>query len=192
MTRALALSAPFLGFWPHPRTPQTYRAGIRGTVQDSGGPGTTVTIADESTAYHSNETDRDEIYVRTFPDGNRRWPISTSGGAYRQRNPRGGEILYGRQRGHGRPSASRLGSPYRVGASGSREDEPGVPHRVCRRALRRTTPGPRECGIGRAGYGAQPRPRLVRGAPPAVPVNPASGRLFAGEEPTPLEHDLRA
>jgi hypothetical protein len=54
MTRLLALTALVLGAWVPLLSGQTYRAGLRGVVQDSGGgvlPGATVTISDDSTGF---------------------------------------------------------------------------------------------------------------------------------------------
>jgi len=46
-------------------------------------------------AYESNESGIIEVYVRSFPDGGRPWPISRGSGAIPIWSPSGGEILYG-------------------------------------------------------------------------------------------------
>ncbi len=45
-------------------------------------------------AYMSNESGPFEIYVRPFPDGDRRWTISTNGGAVPRWSRRGDELFY--------------------------------------------------------------------------------------------------
>jgi Tol biopolymer transport system component len=45
-------------------------------------------------AYDSDETGRQEIYVRTFPDSGRRWTVSTDGGHSPAWRRDGGEIYY--------------------------------------------------------------------------------------------------
>jgi Tol biopolymer transport system component len=45
-------------------------------------------------AYHSDETGRPEVYVRTVPDSGRRWRISTDGGRTPAWRRDGGEIYY--------------------------------------------------------------------------------------------------
>jgi len=45
-------------------------------------------------AYQSNETGRDEIYVRSFPDPSRWLQVSTTGGTHPRWNPIRGELLY--------------------------------------------------------------------------------------------------
>jgi eukaryotic-like serine/threonine-protein kinase len=45
-------------------------------------------------AYHSNESGRYEIYVQPWPDGGRRWQVSTDGGALPRWSPRGDEVFF--------------------------------------------------------------------------------------------------
>ena len=45
-------------------------------------------------AYYSNESGRDEVYVRSFPSLNGKWQISVGGGAEPVWAPDGGEIFY--------------------------------------------------------------------------------------------------
>jgi serine/threonine-protein kinase len=45
-------------------------------------------------AYHSNESGRDEIYVRRFPDGERLQQISNSGGMFPRWRQDGRELFY--------------------------------------------------------------------------------------------------
>ena len=45
-------------------------------------------------AYESNETGRREIYLRTFPDAGRKWPVSTDGGTLPRWSRDGKEIFY--------------------------------------------------------------------------------------------------
>ena len=45
-------------------------------------------------AYQSDETGREEVWVITFPDGDRRWPVSTGGGVHPRWNPQGNELFY--------------------------------------------------------------------------------------------------
>jgi Tol biopolymer transport system component len=45
-------------------------------------------------AYHSNETGRDEVYVRPFPGPGGRWQVSTEGGTYPAWSPSKPELMY--------------------------------------------------------------------------------------------------
>jgi hypothetical protein len=45
-------------------------------------------------AYTSNETGREEVYVRDFPSGTRRWQISTNGGLLPLWRSDGRELFY--------------------------------------------------------------------------------------------------
>jgi serine/threonine protein kinase len=45
-------------------------------------------------AYRSNESGREEIYVRPFPTGSGRWQVSTNGGTYPRWNAKGTELFY--------------------------------------------------------------------------------------------------
>lgn len=45
-------------------------------------------------AYGSDESGREEIYVRPFPRGEGRWQVSVNGGAYPKWNPRGNELFF--------------------------------------------------------------------------------------------------
>jgi Tol biopolymer transport system component len=45
-------------------------------------------------AYHSNETGRDEIYVRPFPSGSGKSQVSTDGGAFARWAATGRELFY--------------------------------------------------------------------------------------------------
>ena len=45
-------------------------------------------------AYDSNESGRFEVYVRAFPEGVRKWAVSTEGGFYPMWSPSGREIFY--------------------------------------------------------------------------------------------------
>jgi hypothetical protein len=70
MKRALVLTALVLGFRPPFLTPQTFRAGLRGVVQDAGGgvlPGATVTLADESTGF-TRVSVANEVGQYAFPE----------------------------------------------------------------------------------------------------------------------------
>jgi dipeptidyl aminopeptidase/acylaminoacyl peptidase len=45
--------------------------------------------------YQANESGRNEVYVRSFPEGGRPWPISREGGSVPIWSPSGTEIIYG-------------------------------------------------------------------------------------------------
>ena len=45
-------------------------------------------------AYHSNESGRDEVYVRPFPPGDGKWPVSSGGGQWPTWSRAKGELLY--------------------------------------------------------------------------------------------------
>jgi len=45
-------------------------------------------------SYTSNETGRQEIYVRSFPSGDGKWQISASGGVFSRWRPDGSELFY--------------------------------------------------------------------------------------------------
>ena len=45
-------------------------------------------------AYHSNESGRVEVYVQPWPEGGRRWQVSTDGGAWPRWSPRGDELFF--------------------------------------------------------------------------------------------------
>jgi len=45
-------------------------------------------------AYRSNESGRDEIYVKPFPGPGGKWQVSTDGGSEAVWNPNGKEIFY--------------------------------------------------------------------------------------------------
>ncbi|MBI1872997.1 MAG: hypothetical protein HYS05_03795 [Acidobacteria bacterium] len=45
-------------------------------------------------AYHSDETGRDEVYIRPFPEARGKTQISTGGGQYPQWRPDGQELFY--------------------------------------------------------------------------------------------------
>jgi Tol biopolymer transport system component len=45
-------------------------------------------------AYLSDESGRDEVYVRPFPSGERKWPISTRGAGQIRWSPRSNELFY--------------------------------------------------------------------------------------------------
>jgi Tol biopolymer transport system component len=45
-------------------------------------------------SYHSNETGRAEVYVRPFPTGTSKWPVSTGGGAFARWRGDGRELFY--------------------------------------------------------------------------------------------------
>jgi Tol biopolymer transport system component len=45
-------------------------------------------------AYTSNESGRDEVYVRPFPDAGGKWQVSTSGGSQPRWRPDGKELFY--------------------------------------------------------------------------------------------------
>jgi len=45
-------------------------------------------------AYQSDESGRNEVYVRSFSRGEGRWQVSVNGGTNPKWNPRGGEIFY--------------------------------------------------------------------------------------------------
>lgn len=44
--------------------------------------------------YRSNETGREEIYVRPFPSGDGKWQVSVNGGTYSRWRPDGRELFY--------------------------------------------------------------------------------------------------
>jgi serine/threonine-protein kinase len=46
-------------------------------------------------AYQSDESGRGEAYVRTFPNGDRKWQISSAGGGYPVWSPTGHSLFYG-------------------------------------------------------------------------------------------------
>ena len=68
-------------------------------------------------AYSSDETGRREIYVRSFPDGVRKWRVSSAGGTVAQWAKGGREILYQN------PNSDLLAVPVTPGA----EFRPGKP-----------------------------------------------------------------
>jgi Tol biopolymer transport system component len=70
-------------------------------------------------AYMSNETGRDEIYVRPFPAGERKWPISTDGGRQVRWRRDGRELFYTRD-------GELFGVPVQPGP----EFRPGAPSRL--------------------------------------------------------------
>ena len=45
-------------------------------------------------AYHSNESGRDEVYVRPFPPRDGKWPVSSGGGQWPTWSRTKGELLY--------------------------------------------------------------------------------------------------
>lgn len=45
-------------------------------------------------AYHSTESGRSEVYVRPFPSGSGKWPVSTDGGVYVRWRRDGKELFY--------------------------------------------------------------------------------------------------
>jgi serine/threonine-protein kinase len=45
-------------------------------------------------AYSSDETGRDEVYVRSFPDGLRKWRVSSDGGSASVWSKNGRELIY--------------------------------------------------------------------------------------------------
>jgi Tol biopolymer transport system component len=45
-------------------------------------------------AYTSNESGREEVYVRSFPAGARKWPVSNNGGNYPRWRRNGKELFY--------------------------------------------------------------------------------------------------
>jgi eukaryotic-like serine/threonine-protein kinase len=45
-------------------------------------------------AYHSTESGRSEVYVRSFPTGSGKWPVSTNGGVYPRWRRDGKELFY--------------------------------------------------------------------------------------------------
>lgn len=70
-------------------------------------------------AYMSNETGRDEIYVRPFPSGERKWPISTNGGRQVRWKRDGRELYY-----------THEGALFSVPAQTAPEFRPGTPSRL--------------------------------------------------------------
>jgi len=48
-------------------------------------------------AYVSNESGRNEIYLRRFPEGDARWQVSVDGGTEPMWHPRGSELFYRRE-----------------------------------------------------------------------------------------------
>jgi Tol biopolymer transport system component len=70
-------------------------------------------------AYMSDETGRDEIYVRPFPAGGRKWPISTNGGRQVRWRRDGRELFYTHE-------GALIGVPLQPGP----EFRPGAPSRL--------------------------------------------------------------
>jgi Tol biopolymer transport system component len=70
-------------------------------------------------AYISDETGRDEIYVRPFPAGERKWPISTNGGNQVRWRRDGRELFYTHD-------GALFGVPVRTGP----DFRPGSPSRL--------------------------------------------------------------
>ena len=82
-------------------------------------------------AYVSDESGRDEVYVRPFPGPGRRWPISTGGGQEPLWSPDGrGAVLSGRPQVHG---AARRTQPT---------FQPGSPRALFEGRYYRTIEGP--------------------------------------------------
>jgi Tol biopolymer transport system component len=85
-----------------------YRSGGDLWYGDAGGKGAPVAFADSPftesdgrfspdgryVAYASNESGRFEIYVRPFPEGSRKWTLSTNGGGAPKWSRRGNELFY--------------------------------------------------------------------------------------------------
>ena len=70
-------------------------------------------------AYMSNETGRDEIFVRPFPAGGRKWPISTNGGRQVRWRRDGRELFYTH-------NGELFGVPVQTGP----DFRPGAPSRL--------------------------------------------------------------
>ncbi len=83
-------------------------------------------------AYVSDESGRDEVYVRPFPGPGRRWPISTGGGQEPLWSPDGRELFY------------RVGRKFMALPVGrSRRSSPGRPGRCSRAATTGPSRAPR-------------------------------------------------
>jgi serine/threonine-protein kinase len=70
-------------------------------------------------AYDSNESGRFEVYVRAFPEGVRKWPVSTEGGIFPVWSPSGREIFY-------RSTSGMMMAAAVDGSSDFRVDRPRV------------------------------------------------------------------
>ena len=71
-------------------------------------------------AYSSDETGRPEVYVRSFPDGLRKWRVSSEGGSYSAWSKDGREIIYQN------PARDLIAVPVAPGA----DFQPGKPVRL--------------------------------------------------------------
>jgi eukaryotic-like serine/threonine-protein kinase len=60
----------------------------------SGGQAPKISPDGRFVAYVSSESGRNEVYVRPFPEGQSKWPISVNGGILPRWNPRGRELFY--------------------------------------------------------------------------------------------------
>jgi eukaryotic-like serine/threonine-protein kinase len=78
-------------------------------------------------AYHSDETGRPEIYVKSFPSGEGRWQVSTNGGVFPRWRRDGKEIFFFSGSGFGSTNARLAAVPVQsTGAT----FEPGAPHEL--------------------------------------------------------------
>jgi dipeptidyl aminopeptidase/acylaminoacyl peptidase len=76
-------------------------------------------------AYTSDETGRDEVYVRNFPAGDRKWLVSTGGGWLPRWRPDGRELFY----------LTPEGTMMAVDVEDRAEFRPGLPHPLFRTAV---------------------------------------------------------
>jgi Tol biopolymer transport system component len=68
-------------------------------------------------AYQSNESGRLEVYVRAFPEGVRKWTVSTEGGLVPKWSPTGREIFYRSTSGMMMAATVETSSEFRVTAT---------------------------------------------------------------------------
>jgi hypothetical protein len=67
-------------------------------------------------AYQSDESSRPEIYVRPYPSGDRKWQVSTGGGASPVWNRRGGELFWIADNQIWTAAVQRAGADFSVGS----------------------------------------------------------------------------
>jgi Tol biopolymer transport system component len=103
----------------HPFLQQTYHAGSARFAPAA------ADIGPRWLAYSSDETGRSEIYIRSFPDGTRKWQISNQGGVLPQWRRDGRELFYIAPDGTLTavavdPEATEFGAPQMMFATGLR------------------------------------------------------------------------
>jgi Tol biopolymer transport system component len=75
-------------------------------------------------AYSSDESGREEVYVTSFPRADRKWPVSSDGGAAPAWGRQGKELLYVS------PAGELMAAPVQLGASTFQAGEPQQLFRV--------------------------------------------------------------